>query len=88
MDSSKVMAAYACLDYYEPRGWINVRAINGQANAPEYIGLMTPDKKLGFPSMDPSDSMTVYGGQVWRSDAELAQEVPKDHQGNPSSCNG
>jgi ABC-type branched-subunit amino acid transport system substrate-binding protein len=88
LDSSKVMAAYRCLDYYEPRGWINVRAINGQANAPEYIGLMTPDKKLGFPTMDPTDSATVYGGQVWRSDAELAQVVPKDHQGNPSACGG
>jgi branched-chain amino acid transport system substrate-binding protein len=82
----KVMEAYRCTTYFEPRGWITVRAINGAADVPDYFGLLVPDSKLGHPKIDAKDRLTVYSHQVWQSDAAMKKLVPKDAQRSKADC--
>jgi branched-chain amino acid transport system substrate-binding protein len=79
-DPLKVMRAFRCERYFEPRGWVKVRPINGAADVPDYMGLLVPDTKLGHPKLDARDRLTIYSHQVWQSDATMKKLVPKDAQ--------
>jgi hypothetical protein len=85
-DAEQVMEAYRCLTYYEPRGWIKVRTVNGQADVPDYNGALLPDRKLGHPRLDPKDRMAVFASQVWPAEAQVRARMPKDAVRTAADC--
>lgn len=86
LEAEELMEAFRCLRYFEPRGWISIRTLNGQANVPDYFGALIPDREQGFPVLDPDDSLAVAASDVWRSDSALRRAVPEEAQRESSEC--
>lgn len=84
-DPTKVMRAYRCMTYYEPRGWVKIRTLNGQADVPETFGSFQqtngPDMR-----MNPTDRLTVTGHEVWLSDTRAKVGMPKDAMMSATQC--
>ena len=85
LDPTKIMTAYRCLTFDEPRGWIHVRALNGEADAPSWVGPLVP-KQGALPAYDPKATMAVFGHQVWQSDTAVKKQIPADDQRTAASC--
>lgn len=85
VDGTRVATAFRCIRYYEPRGWVTIRALNGQADVPSVVGQMR------FPAGKEAhllvkDRIFVYSHDTWDGDAALARVVPEDAQVARSAC--
>lgn len=85
-DALKVMQTWRCMRYYEPRGWVRVRAINGQADVPNFIGSFMRSRKFKDLILNPADRLAVYSHDTWASDAQLRGVMPKDAIRSRSQC--
>lgn len=81
-----VMRAFRCMTYYEPRGWVKIRTLNGQADIPEYFGALKADAKLGHPRFDPTDREVIPAHEIWQSDAAVKAVAPKSALMSTSQC--
>lgn len=86
LDPEKIMEAYRCLTYYEPRGWINVRTLNGQGDVPDYYGSLIADPKLGHPRFNPADRTAVFASAIWPSDTQVKALMPKSAVRSAADC--
>jgi branched-chain amino acid transport system substrate-binding protein len=84
-EPKKVMEAFRCLTYFEPRGWVKIRAINGQGDVPEFFGRLVSTGGA-IARLDPKDSSAITASQVWQSDAELRGLVPASAQRSAAKC--
>jgi branched-chain amino acid transport system substrate-binding protein len=85
-DPTRVMRVYRCMTYYEPRGWVKIRTLNGQADVPETFGAFQQVAGAEDMRMNPKDSLKVTGHEVWLSDTAAKVGMPRDAIMSPSQC--
>jgi branched-chain amino acid transport system substrate-binding protein len=85
LDGSRVSSAFRCLRYYEPRGWVTIRALNGQADVPSVVGQMR--FQAGREArLVAKDRIFVYSHDTWDAESALARIVPEEARVAKSAC--